>query len=74
MRQSSTTTLLTTGTGEGVLDVKEDDIPSASMSAPSLVTPRTERITVAGGGLVGSIFCSIDAYVHLPCGLFSFST
>jgi hypothetical protein len=29
--------------GEGSLDVEDDNIPSASISAMSLVTPRTER-------------------------------
>ena len=33
------------GTGEGVLDVEEDNIPSASTSATSLITPRTERFS-----------------------------
>ena len=33
------------GTGEGALDVEEDNIPSASTSATSLVTPRTERFS-----------------------------
>ena len=33
------------GIGEGTLDVEEDNIPSASTSATSLVTPRTERFS-----------------------------
>jgi hypothetical protein len=33
------------GAGEGALDVEEDNIPSASTSATSLVTPRTERFS-----------------------------
>jgi hypothetical protein len=50
--ESSSTTSSTTGTGEGVLDVEEDDIPSASTSADcdeprrsatSLVTLRTQN-------------------------------
>ncbi|KAI9452204.1 hypothetical protein F5148DRAFT_1237059 [Russula earlei] len=31
------------GAGEGTLDVEDDNVPSASTSATSLVTPRTER-------------------------------
>jgi hypothetical protein len=42
------------GAGEGVLDVEEDDIPSASTSATSLITPRTERFSRRR--LVGSVF------------------
>jgi len=33
------------GAGEGVLDVEEDNIPSVSTSATSLVTSRTERFS-----------------------------
>ena len=33
------------GTGEGALDVEEDNIPSASTSATSLITPRTEWLS-----------------------------
>ncbi len=53
------------GTGEGVLDVEEDNIPSASTSATSLVTPRTERF---GRRRVSGIHIprTLVRDVHLP--------
>jgi hypothetical protein len=53
------------GTGEGALDVEEDNIPSASTSATSLVTPRTERYSrrrVSGIHIPRTLV----RYVHLP--------
>jgi hypothetical protein len=52
--QSSVDVGVGSGTGEGVLDVEGDNIPSASTGATSLVTPA--RNGLAGGGFVGSIF------------------
>ena len=54
------------GTGEGVLDVEEDNIPSASTSATSLVTPRADRFSrrrVSGIHIPRTLV----RYVHLPC-------
>jgi hypothetical protein len=50
---------------EGVLDVEEDNIPSASTNATSLVTPRTERFSrrrVSGIHIPRTLV----RYVHLP--------
>ena len=40
--QSGTDVGTSTAAGEGTLDTEDDTIPSASTSATSLVTPRTE--------------------------------
>ena len=56
------------GTGEGVLDVEEDNIPSANTSATSLVTPRTERYSrrrVSGIHIPRTLV----RYVHLPLSI-----
>jgi hypothetical protein len=53
------------GTGEGVLDVEEDNIPSASTSATSLVTPRTERFSRRGVSGI-HIPRTLVRYIHLP--------
>ena len=57
-----------TGTGEGALDVEEDNIPSASTSATSLATPRTERFSrrrVSGIHIPRTLV----RYVHLPLSI-----
>ena len=49
--QSGTDVGTRTAAGEGALDTEDDTIPSASTSATSLVTPRTELFSrLAGGG------------------------
>jgi hypothetical protein len=53
------------GTGEGVLDVEEDNIPSASTSATGLVTPRTEQFSRRRVGGI-RIPRTLVRYVHLP--------
>jgi hypothetical protein len=53
------------GAGEDILDVDEDNIPSAGTSATSLVTPRTERL---GRRRVSGIHISrtLVRYIYLP--------
>ena len=53
------------GAGEDILDVDEDNIPSAGTSATSLVTPRTERL---GRRKVSGTHISrtLVRYIYLP--------
>ena len=53
------------GTGEGVLDVAEDDIRSSSTTATSLVTSRTGQFN---GRTASGIYIlrTFVRYVHLP--------
>jgi hypothetical protein len=71
MRRSPSTTLSTTGTGEGALDVEEDNIPSARLRARVLrASSLSARNGLAGGGLV-DIPWTLVRYVQLPLsGLF----
>ena len=53
------------GTGEGVLDVVEDNIPSSSTSATNLVIPRTGRLSRRRVSVI-YILRTLVRYVHLP--------
>ena len=52
------------GAGEDILNVDEDNIPSAGTSATSLVTPRTERLRRKVSGI--HISRTLMRYVYLP--------
>jgi hypothetical protein len=63
--QSGTDIGVGSGTGEGVLDVAEDDIRSSNRTATSLVTSRTGQFN---GRTASGIYIlrTLVRYVHLP--------